>query len=265
MTSSPSRWAPRPHDTHFTRLMLLIAFALAPSLGGCCRTYPSPATPTVLVRTPSRAASESLTPVQQLAVDWVRRARAAEPGVTLHLQQVAERESVTLVGLEHKIKTLASTISKLERLQAKNPEQALEDIDVYDALRYTLLVPDEPSGHHDAVIRGALVTFEQAGFGIRKVKNYWPRGDSYSGTNCILETPAGLAWELQFHTPDSYAIKSRVHDDYDRMRSADTPIEERRRLFEQMKAVWESIPIPAGILVPGSLHANEEIRLLPAP
>ena len=248
-------------------LGVLAVVVSAIGLAGCLRPHcPPPTLPATKANLErSIAGTGDLTPEQRVAVDWIRRARAAEVGVTPRLLEIAEAGGGRLVGLEHKIKSLRSTVSKLERFRAKDTDTPLEEFEVYDALRYTMLVPDEPAGHHDATIREALASLERDGFGIRKVKNYWPRGDSYSGTNCTLETPGGLPWELQFHTPRSYEAKSSVHDDYDRMRDASTQIEERRRLFEKMKEMWETIPIPEGILVPGSLHANEEMRLLPAP
>lgn len=243
-------------------LRLALAVPLLVLLSGCCRPCPPCRTPTPARPTP---AAVTLTPEQRVAVDWIRRARAAEPTVTPRLQAIAEQEGGELVGLEHKIKTLPSTISKLRRIRAKDPETPLASIEVYDALRYTMLIPDDPPGQHDAGIHDTLQALEAAGLQVRKVKNYWPRGDSYSGTNCTVATADGLPWELQFHTPASYEAKSAVHDDYDRMRSPRTPVEEQRRLFEQMKEMWETVPIPDGVLVPGSLHAVEEIRLLPAP
>ena len=239
-----------------TRCALVLVLAL---LVTACRRPCGPASAAPV------ASTTTLTSEQRVAVDWIRRARAAEPAVTSRLQAIAAAEGAELVGLEHRIKSLSSTVSKLERLAAKTPELALESIEVYDALRYTMVVPDEPPGHHDATLRDALDALEQAGHEVREVKNYWPPGDSYSGTNCVLETSDGLAWELQFHTPASYATKSSTHDGYDRMRDASTPLEERRRLFEEMTRVWDSISIPEGILVPGSLHESEQIRVLPAP
>lgn len=242
---------------------LLCTLVLATPLGGCRRPYQPPfAAPTDAV---TAAPEVQLTPVQRVGLDWIRRARAAEPVVTGKLQEIAQAQGGELAGLEHKIKSLSSTVSKVERLRDEEPDTPLDAIEVYDVLRYTLLVPDSPPGHHDAAIRGALHALEDDGYEVRRVKNYWKRGDSYSGTNCTLATPDGLLWELQIHTPASYETKSATHDDYELMRNSSTPIAERRRLFEKMKKVWERIPIPEGILVPGSLHANEEIRLLPAP
>ncbi len=245
--------------------LLAPALAFGLVLGGCCRPYGACRRAPVTSTAPVTPAGSTLTAEQRVAVGWIRRAHAAEPEVTGRLQAIAQAESATLGGLEHKLKSLASTVSKLERLHAQSPATPLEDIEIYDALRYTMIVPDAPPGRHEAAIRGALEALERLGYGIRKVKNYWPCGDSYSGTNCLITTVAGFPWELQVHTPESYATKDSTHEGYERMRNPGTPLEERRRLFEEMTEVWESVPVPCGILVPGSLHAREEILLLPTP
>lgn len=228
----------------------LLAAALLPALlAGCCRPCPPP----------------TRTTEEVVAARWIARARAAEPATTQLLLDVARETGGELVGLEHRIKTPASILSKIERVREKTPDTAPEDAVVYDALRYTLVVPDEPPGHHDRAVRHALEVLEATGHVVEKVKNYWPRGDSYSGTNCVLVSRDGLPWELQIHTPASYATKTRTHEDYERMREDETPVAERRRLFEAMKILWDAVPIPVGILVSGSLHAEEQLVLLPAP
>lgn len=83
--------------------------------------------------------------------------------------------------------------------------------------------------------------------------------------NCIVRTPDGLPWELQFHTAASYAMKDRTHDGYEIMRDPYTPSSLRRHLFEKTVRIVDTLAIPRGILEPTSLHAAEELKLLPVP
>ena len=92
-----------------------------------------------------------------------------------------------------------------------------------------------------------------------------PRGDAYSGINTILQAPTGLAWELQFHTPRSFELKMSSHHQYELVRQPDTSLEKRRKLFLEISAEWESVPVPAGILELASLHPLEEVILHPSP
>lgn len=96
-------------------------------------------------------------------------------------------------------------------------------------------------------------------------KNYWPSGDDYSGVNTNLRAPNGLAWELQFHTPQSFELKMSSHYVYEQVRQPDVSTETRQALYIQVADEWESVPVPAGILEPGSLHQLEEIILRPSP
>lgn len=55
------------------------------------------------------------------------------------------------------------------------------------------------------------------------------------------------------------------HKIYEQIREPGVPIETRRSLYLQVAGEWELVPIPAGILEPGSLHSSEEIILRPNP
>lgn len=212
-----------------------------------------------------RQAPPPVDPVALVAERTMALARAYEPATTAMVKDLAAQAGGEVVGLEHRLKTPTSTESKIRRLMAKEPGKAASEIVLYDALRYTILVSDEPAGHHGDTVHDILVAFESRGDRAVRVKNYWPRGDSYSGTNTVLRSPEGLHWEVQFHTSASWATKRKTHDDYDRMRDSATPEDEQRRLFEAMAALWEDIPIPEGILEEGSLHALEVLVTIPAP
>ncbi len=192
-------------------------------------------------------------------------AYAAEPDTTALVEELAKNAGGEVVGLEHRLKTRSSALGKYHRLIAKEPGKDPDEIVLYDALRYTIVVPDEPPGHHDEHVRTMIRRLEERGDRAVKVKNYWPRGDSYSGVNTVLVMPSGLHWEVQFHTPDSWRTKNQTHHDYETMRAPDTPREEKRRLFEAMSELWDRIPIPLGILEKGSLHPVETILTIPAP
>ncbi|MFV1959759.1 MAG: hypothetical protein ACC662_10150 [Planctomycetota bacterium] len=193
------------------------------------------------------------------------RAEAHEPPVTATLQVLAAEVGGRLAGLEHRLKTIPSIEGKIVREIAAHPDESPGTVELQDTLRYTLLVEDEPPGHHDEAIRTVLRQLERAGFAVEGVKNYWPRGDSYSGTNTVLRAGDGFPWELQFHTAASYAAKRSTHTDYETMRKPGTPELEKRRLFERMSRLWDDIAIPQGILRPHSLHVRERLVVIPAP
>ena len=124
---------------------------------------------------------------------------------------------------------------------------------------------DEPSGFHVAAVRESLATLERDGQVVVRVKNYWPRGDSYSGINVVLRARSGTHWELQFHTPQSVATAATTRNWYEELRCVDTKLDRKRELFDKMTSEWNQVPIPKGILEPGALGAHDDIIERPRP
>jgi hypothetical protein len=189
------------------------------------------------------------------------RARALEPSVSAELGAVAASAGGRLAGFEHRLKEHDSILRKMRRVLDEHPGRSPSTVVLDDALRYTLEIDDSPPGHHAAVIRSALTRLERARHRVREVKNYWPRGDNYSGVNSVLIAPGGLPWELQFHTPESFRIKSRDHALYEELRADGTTPARKREIYAEMAAAWSAVPVPAHTLDPGALHPSERIIL----
>jgi hypothetical protein len=213
---------------------------------------------------PPRAAAEDRG-AAHLADDLAARARAHEPSVSALLGRVASDVGGSLAGFEHRLKTRASLLRKIEKTLHDHPTWNASDVFIGDALRYTIEVGDQPAGHHVEAVRAALARCEAAGHRVAEVKNYWPRGDNYSGVNAVLVAPDGLSWELQFHTPESFRLKNRDRVLYEELREAATPPGRKRELYDRMAAPWESVPIPLHILEAGALHRRERIIRRPPP
>jgi len=187
-----------------------------------------------------------------------------EPILTAILEQLAERYQGELFGLEHRFKQPDSLQRKLRGL-ARTSTDPLTLSSIDDLLRYTIRIDDSPSGHYVLSVRQILGELEELGFTIIEIKNYWPQGDDYSGVNTVLRTSDGLHWELQFHTLDSLAAKKEGHILYERMRRVETPVDEKRRLFDELADRWDWVPVPDRALEPGSLHKLEDIEKRPRP
>ncbi|MGB0591417.1 MAG: hypothetical protein ACPGU1_17215 [Myxococcota bacterium] len=198
--------------------------------------------------------------VRARAKAYMRRAGILEPELTKKLVSMAEARAGKMYKLQHRRKSLKSTQRKINKILTENPELRLEDIDIEDIVRYTMLLEDEPAGHHNRSVAEVLSTLEEMGHTVVQVKNYWPKGDNYSGINTVMRAPAGLTWELQFHTNASAGANTQTREMYEEMRLVTTPLARKQELFDMMSAVWESIPIPLGILTPGSLHVREVVK-----
>lgn len=188
------------------------------------------------------------------------KATAAEQWITPALRFLTDRRGGELDGLENRLKTRQSVARKLSTEIAENPDTPIVRLRIEDAVRYTIVIEDEPPGHHDDSIHEILEIMDGVGHDVSWVKNYWPPGDDYSGVNAVLMAPNGTLWELQFHTPQSLTTKEKTHAYYEEYRLPSTSIERKRELFQTMAKLWEEVPIPEGILEAGALHETEELR-----
>lgn len=180
----------------------------------------------------------------------MERARAVEPAVSADLQAIADAHGGQLLGYDFRLKSESSLERKVgdKTREGMTREQAAGAIK--DSLRYTVGL--DPDRYTDGV-SGALTTLESKGYEITEAKNYWQPGDPYSGLNMVAQHPDGHVFELQFHTPDSYAMKE--HDNhvlYERYRAADTPVAERRELYATMAQKWDDVVVPTGVMAIGT-------------
>jgi len=249
-----------------------LAFALAAilALAGCSSgtgrpDHPPPPPPAAPDAGATAVEPDREAEIEKLADDLLARAAQHEPEVSKLLQQIAAQVGGQLAGFEFRLKKRDSLLRKIHTVLHGDPKLAVPDVVINDALRYTLQVEDTPPGKHAEAIKKALAALEAAGHKVVKVKNYWPKGDNYSGVNSVLEMKDGLQWELQFHTAESFRIQHRDHELYEEMRKDDTPVESRRELYKKLSAPWEKVPIPKDMLVPKALHPAEEIIQRPPP
>ena len=240
------------------RVLVVASFAYAST---ACS---SPAKPVAneAIAQPLSSSSNEDEAIHKLADELELAAKENEPSVTAALRDLAQSIGAELVGLEHRRKKRPSMIRKI-RLELA--EHAVEDIVIRDALRYTMRIEDEPEGSHVKGIVGVVAALEAKGHRIVKLKNYWPKGDSYSGVNSVLESPSGLQWELQFHTADSLRIQKSTRAAYEELRRSTTTIERKRELFDSMSTTWDEAQVPVDVLDPKSLHETEEIIRYPRP
>ncbi len=233
------------------RLSALLLLAL--SLFACHAAEPA--------RSGSATLDLSIAPeTRARAAEILEVARAREPGLTQELQALAIREQVRLHGLQHRLKTQKSLARKIQTYLVQGKAASLSEVVINDSLRYTFLIEEEPPGHYNQVARTILSTLESSGYRVIQVKNYWPRGDSYAGLNCVLLFSDGFPWELQFHTMGSLVAKQEGHELYKTMRLPTTGRRERRRIFDRLTERWNWVLIPEGILVPLSVHSTEVLK-----
>ena len=115
-----------------------------------------------------------------------------------------------------------------------------------DALRFTILYDVE--NFTDNVL-GVFAFLKARGYQPVKVFNTLKdEKASYRGINTNWRSGSGIKWELQFHTPQSYQIKTDVnHDPYEGFRNAQEGDYRAGIIEKRMKKVSARIQTPEGI------------------
>ncbi|MGX2064793.1 XopAD/skwp family type III secretion system effector [Xanthomonas axonopodis pv. cassiae] len=143
----------------------------------------------------------------------LRRARQMEPQVTDMLQNIAARYGGQLAGTQHQLKSYGSLQDKLKQRMALK-KQPLDEAaaSVNDALRYSVVL--EPQGF-TAGLRAVLAALDDQGHARVKLTNQFTEYPPvFKAINVTLRSPEGALWEIQFHTPETFALKERFHDLY---------------------------------------------------
>ena len=157
-----------------------------------------------------------------LAEALLYKAEVAEPEVTADMRTL-ERSSAHLQGLEYRLKTMDSLARKIES-DAEEDQVSLmaAAAGISDVLRYTLTCSAED---YSQMVPEALAVLTAKGYQVEKFRNAWG-GKFYQGVNVHLLSPAGTRVELQFHTPQSFAIKQASHEVYEIRRNPASTAEE---------------------------------------
>lgn len=171
-----------------------------------------------------------------------------EPPITEDLQSISEMLNVEMKGLDHRIKTKKSYLRKMAT-DTKNSvstdviRNAIEN--AHDVIRYTYQAdPKNLVSAYNSIVE----ELQGKGYSLKKVKNTWKKGQSYKGINTTFQAPDGTKFEVQFHTPESFALKDgELHKLYEEYRKDDTTAERRKELLMQMVGLSNKLETPEGI------------------
>ena len=164
-----------------------------------------------------------------------------EPAVTSDVQAVTEAAGGAVEGLEHRIKTPASLEEKLH-----GRETTTDIHDVSDILRYTQTFAPEDLAEGT---NNSLSLYEAKGYTVCDVRNTWEDDTNpYNGINVKLLSPGGQKLEVQFHTPESFAVKNGpMHQLYEAWRQLPEDSQEAMELQNRMFALSRQLQVPRNI------------------
>lgn len=177
------------------------------------------------------------------------KAVANEPEITEKLKGISEKLNVQMEGLENRIKTKKSFMRKVgtdtgQSLDESVIKKTLES--THDTVRYTF----QDSAANLVESYGSITKeLKEQGFEVTKVKNTWAdKHNPYKGINATVKAPNGQLFEIQYHTPESYAVKSgKMHELYEELRTGEATAERSQEIAKEMFTLCSTIEKPTSI------------------
>ncbi|MCT7682431.1 MAG: hypothetical protein N4R97_02700 [Lactobacillus iners] len=168
--------------------------------------------------------------------------------VTADLKAIAKVNGSQLSGLKYRLKTVDSLARKIISDSKEKGIGLNEASDlIHDKLRYTIL--KEPNTFTDNYFK-TVEELHRKKYTVVRVKNTFKEGAVYKGVNTLVKDPHGNIFELQFHTPQSVAIKeNELHKLYEEQRILDKrkDLEKYQELKQKMVKLSDQIINPLGI------------------
>jgi hypothetical protein len=175
---------------------------------------------------------------------FFRHSKESEPAITGRMQEIAQAlPGAELAGLEARRKGRESLCRKVasEVMQETPLDTAVAKIN--DSVRYTFLF--SPEGYSEQT-RSARRLLEASGYELHVFKNTWD-GLDYRGINSTWRDPrSGTYFEVQFHTPESYAAKTESHPFYEVTRLPAQSPETRAAARAAGRAITDKVKPPPG-------------------
>lgn len=188
--------------------------------------------------------------IKRLARKLLAEASKNEPHITKDIEEIASNLKAEIVGLEDKFKTETSLARKLgENLKPHGISLEQRASQINDALRYTIIF--SPESYQNNYLTG-LSELEKKGCKIQKIWNAWnnrdkPTDTGYRGINVTIISSQNQKFELQFHTAESFRIKTETHGLYEERRNPNTTRERKAEILEIMRKLAAKIERPKGI------------------
>lgn len=176
------------------------------------------------------------------------KSRRNEPAITNTMVAIANNTEMMIEGLEHSVKTASSIANKLERKVEGGlaSEQATKYVEnLHDIVRYTLVGSTETLTQG---ISSTIATLTKNGYSIIELDNkFLNRNNRYKAVHLTACSPENQLFEVQIHSQEGRQAGLDTHEMYEEWRNPATDQERKAVLFSQIKAIYDSVPIPTNI------------------
>jgi len=204
---------------------------------------------------------------RKLAKELLAQAKKNEPFITADLQKIAAELSIEMAGLENTFKTVQSLTRKLSKelkVSAKiltglgySFDQAIEKSGRRqaarnnDALRYTYIFPFE---NYVFGFKRTIERLRQKNYEIpeNRIWNAWKNigtdfDKGYRGINITVISSEKQKFEIQFHTRESYELKTETYPLYEILRSGKISSKLKVEIPEKIIRLAQKVKIPKGV------------------
>ena len=184
------------------------------------------------------------------ARELIAAAEGERKAVTADLTEAAAGQSGKMAGLDKAVKTESSLARKISdrvkghTVKTKGLEKAVEAsaANINDALRFTMILDPATYVTKIQAVKAAL---EAKGYTFVKLWNGWTQSrGTYMGANATFKTPKGQLFELQFHTEQTFRIKTETHAIYEEYRSRVVTEAEKTALDQKQRDAYTGTDIP---------------------
>jgi hypothetical protein len=177
-------------------------------------------------------------------------AKKNEQKITKDLKEVALSKKSRLVGLKNKFKEQDSLAEKLSNNSIKwNQPLANEAKRNNDTLRYTMIFS---LNKYQSGYKQVLDELAKRGYQVQKMWDAWQmegteNDTGYRGINVTIISSQMQKFELQFHTAQSFRVKTETHGLYEERRNPKTDRQRDVEILEIMKEIASEIKRPKGV------------------
>lgn len=184
-----------------------------------------------------------------LAESIFSKATKEEPKITGDIIDSANKTGSKMYGLDYRLKQPTSLAAKIGA-DAKEKDLSFEEASkgIKDSVRYTVLSDTDHYTDNYNALKNELL---EKGYSEVRFKNYFEKyrnGEvKHKAIQCTYRSPDGFDFEVQFHTPESQAVKELKIPLYEEIRKQGVSTERKERLEKEMQDLAERIPDPPGV------------------
>lgn len=163
-------------------------------------------------------------------------------GVATNLESIASQNGGIMVGLEYRLKRLASLTRKIYAEISEKRAEGDKNFGYDDAFarmkdvgRFTMVFEEKDFVNG---VNNALNELERQGFKVTKFKNTFKDNEPYKGINTNIVDKNGVIYEVQFHIPSSIRLKEGIEVDVKNKKAiADKDIPTSHEIYETTREI----------------------------